>query len=313
MQHKVDVILFTYKPEKQVMSLIDALEKQSYPVHRIIIMNTEEKYFEGLFYGTRFLEKYKNIEVHHVSEKEFDHGATRNRGTAYSNADIFICMTQDAVPADEYLVERLVDALENTKGAAAAYARQLPVSECREIERFTRSFNYPEESRIKAKEDLEELGIKTYFCSNVCAAYNRNIFDMMGGFVKRAIFNEDMIFAGRAVQAGYKIIYAAEAKVFHSHNYSCMQQFRRNFDLGVSQAEHPEIFSGISSKSEGISLVKKTIKHLSQNKRKRLIPYLIVSSGFKYLGYQLGMHYKKLPYDVIVKCSSNQQYWKKKV
>lgn len=313
MQHKVDVILLTYKPTKQVMRLIESLQKQTYPVHKIIIMNTEEKYFEALFYGTGFLEKYKNIEVHHVSAKEFDHGATRNRGTSYSNADIFICMTHDAIPADEYLVEKLVEALENTKGAAAAYARQLPLPECREIEKFTRSFNYPEEARVKAKEDLDELGIKTYFCSNVCAAYNRNVFDMMGGFVKKAIFNEDMIFAGKAVQAGYKIVYAAEAKVLHSHNYSCMQQFQRNFDLGVSQAEHPEVFAGISSQSEGVSLVKKTIKHLSEIKKKRLIPYLIVSSGCKYMGYQLGIQHKRLPYGIIIKCSSNKLYWKKKI
>lgn len=313
MQHKVDVILPTYKPGKQVIRLIESLENQTYPVHKIIIMNTEEKYFDALFYGTGFLEKYKNIEVHHISEKEFDHGATRNRGTTYSNADIFICMTHDAVPADEYLVEKLVDALENTKGAAAAYARQLPLPECREIEKFTRSFNYPKETRVKSQEDLDELGIKTYFCSNVCAAYNRNIFDMLGGFVKKAIFNEDMIFAGRAVQAGYKIVYAAEAQVIHSHNYSCMQQFQRNFDLGVSQADHPEVFSGISSQSEGISLVKKTIKHLTEMKLKRQIPYLIVSSGFKYIGYQLGIHYKRLPYDIIEKCSSNKLYWKKKI
>lgn len=313
MQHKVDVILLTYKPGKQVMRLIEVLEKQTYPVHKIIIMNTEEKYFEELFYGTGFLERYKNIEVHHVSAKEFDHGATRNRGTAYSNADIFICMTHDAIPADEYLVERLVEALEHNKGAAAAYARQLPLPECREIEKFTRSFNYPEETRVKSKNDLDELGIKTYFCSNVCAAYNRNIFDMLGGFVKKAIFNEDMIFAGRAVQAGYKIVYAAEAQVLHSHNYSCMQQLQRNFDLGVSQAEHPEVFGGISSQSEGISLVKKTIRHLADGKQKRLIPYLILSSGCKYLGYQLGIHYKRLPYGIIEKCSSNKQYWKRKI
>ncbi len=309
MQHKVDVILLTYKPGKQVMRLIEALEEQTYPVHKIIIMNTEEKYFEALFYGTGFLERYKNIEVHHVSFKEFDHGATRNRGTAYSNADIFVCMTQDAIPNDSFLIEKLVEALEGTKKAAAVYARQLPLPDCREIEKYTRSFNYPEEPRVKSKADIEELGIKTYFCSNVCAAYNRNIFDMMGGFVKKAIFNEDMIFAGHAVQAGYKIVYAAEAKVLHSHNYSCMQQFHRNFDLGVSQAEHPEVFAGVSSQSEGISLVKKTIKHLVEVKQKRMIPYLIVSSGFKYMGYLLGKHYKQLPYGIIRKCSSNKQYW----
>ena len=310
MQHKVDVILLTYKPSKQVMKLIEALETQTYPIHKIILMNTEEKYFEALFYGTRFLEKYKNIEVRHLSAKEFDHGGTRKRATAYSNADIFVCMTQDAIPADNCLIEKLVEALENHSGAAAAYARQLPLPDCREIEKFTRNFNYPETMRVKSKKDIDTLGIKTYFCSNVCAAYNRNIFDMLGGFVKKAIFNEDMIFAGHAVQAGYKIVYAADAKVYHSHNYTCKQQFQRNFDLGVSQADHPEVFAGVSSQNEGIALVKKTIKYLKENRKARMIPYLILSSGCKYMGYQLGKHYKKLPYAVIIKCSSNKQYWK---
>ena len=286
MQHKVDVILLTYKPEKQVMRLIEVLEKQTYPVHKIIIMNTEEKYFHALFYGTGFMQRYKNIEVRHVSAKEFDHGGTRNKATAYSNADIFICMTHDAIPADEYLVERLVQALEQNKGAAAAYARQLPMPECREIEKFTRSFNYPEATRIKSKEDLAELGIKTYFCSNVCAAYNRNIFDMMGGFEKKAIFNEDMIFAGHAVQAGYKIVYAAEAKVFHSHNYTCMQQFQRNFDLGVSQADHPEIFLKVKSEKEGKKLIKSTLNYLKKKKRYEIIPLFFYHSGFHYLYYR---------------------------
>ena len=59
-------------------------------------------------YYTRFLEKYKNIEVHHVSAKEFDHGRTRKRAVEYSNADIFVCMTQDALPANEQLIEKLL-------------------------------------------------------------------------------------------------------------------------------------------------------------------------------------------------------------
>ena len=97
--------------------------------------------------------------------------AARNRATAYSNADIFVCMTQDAIPADTALIGHLVEALQQPK-VAAAYARQLPLPDCREIEKYTRSFNYPEESRIKSKDDIAELGIKTFFCSNVCAAYH---------------------------------------------------------------------------------------------------------------------------------------------
>lgn len=310
MQYNVDIILLTYKPQKQVFELIEALENQTYPIRKLIILNTEEKYFERMFYGTGFLEKYKNIEVHHISEKEFDHGRTRNKAVKYSKADMFICMTHDALPKDNRLVENMVNAINSDNNIAVAYARQLPLSDCREIEKYTRSFNYPEESQVKSYSDIKKLGIKTFFCSNVCAIYKRDIFNEIGGFVKKAIFNEDMIYAATAINNGYKIVYSAESEVVHSHNYTCKQQFMRNFDLGVSQAEHPEIFGDISSESEGVKLVKDTIKHLCKTNNKKLIPYLIVSSAYKYLGYRLGINYKKLPLEMVKKCSSNKSYWK---
>lgn len=309
MQYSVDAILLTYKPEKQVMELIRALEEQTYPIRKIIIMNTEERYFYNLFYGTGFLEKYKNIETHHLSEKEFDHGRTRAKAVQYSKSDIFVCMTQDAMPVDDSLIHNLVEALTGQEKIAAAYARQLPLPDCREIERYTRSFNYPDQSSVKSAADMDRLGIKTFFCSNVCAAYNREIYEMIGGFVKKAIFNEDMVYAGHAVTAGYRIAYAAEAKVYHSHNYTCMQQFHRNFDLGVSQAEHPEVFGVVSSENEGIKLIKSTIRHLKKTKKWLQIPYLVVSSGYKLIGYQLGKHYQSLPRGMVKWCSASKTYW----
>lgn len=308
-QHSVDVIIPAYKPDKEFMGLIELLEKQTVPIRKLIIMNTEEKYFYKLFYGTGFLEKYKNIEIHHLSSREFDHARTRRKAVEYSEADIFVCMTQDAMPADECLIEELTDALNADEKIAVAYARQLPKENCREIERYTRSFNYPGQPSVKSAEDMAKLGIKTFFCSNVCAAYKRDIYDALGGFVKRAIFNEDMIYAGGVVKKGYKIAYAAQAQVYHSHNYTCRQQFKRNFDLGVSQAQHPEIFGGVSSENEGIKLIKNTAKHLSATKNKRYIPYLFVSSAFKYSGYKLGIRYKSLPYSIIKRCSANSNYW----
>lgn len=309
MQYSVDVILPTYKPKEELLDIIELLESQEYPINKIIIMNTERKYFDRLFKGSGILERFGNIEVRHLKSREFDHAGTRREAVKYSNADIFACMTQDALPADKNLIGSLVAALTGESGIAAAYARQLARPDCREIERFTRKFNYPDEPSVKSAEDIKRLGIKTFFCSNVCAAYDRAIYEELGGFERRAIFNEDMIFAGHAVKAGKKIAYAADAIVVHSHNFTCMQQFHRNFDLGVSQAMHPEVFGGISSESEGKKLVKDTVNHLWNTKNKRLIPYLFASSAFKLAGYRLGKAYRKLPRKMLRVCSSNKNYW----
>lgn len=305
---KADIIIPVYKPDGKFLTLIEKLGKQSVLPNRIIIMNTEQKYYDRLIYGTSFQKEHRDMVVKHLSRREFDHGRTRNRGVQYSDTDFFIMMTQDAVPADEYLVERLLEQLGN-ENVAVAYARQLADGDSSEIEKYTRNFNYPEQSKIKTKADLETLGIKTFFCSNVCAAYNRKIFDELGGFVKHTIFNEDMIYAARAVEAGYGIAYMAEARVIHSHDYSNRKQFQRNFDLGVSQAQHPEVFAAYPSESEGIRLVRQLIRHLRESGHRSQIPHVMMQSGARYIGYQLGRHYRALPDKMVVRMSNNKEYW----
>lgn len=307
----VDVIIPVYKPDRRFSRLLQMLQKQTYQPRRIIVMNTERSYWKA--------EGYKGIrglEVKHLSKEEFDHGGTRNLAAWYSEADVMIFMTDDAVPQDEYLIERLMAALSGEGPAgetiAMAYARQLPAGDCRYIEKYTRQFNYPPEGMIKTAADLPGLGIKTYFASNVCCAYRKDIFEKLEGFTGSTIFNEDMIYAAGAVKAGYAIAYAADAMVIHSHNLSPVQQFRRNFDMAVSQAEHPEVFAGIKAEGEGIRLVKQTAEYLIDSFHFWLIPSLIITSGCKYLGYRLGKEYRKLPRKMIMKCTMSPLYWEKK-
>ena len=301
----VDVIIPAYHPGKEFATLIKRLEKQSVPIHRIIVMNTEESMWNKEW------EKLSDVmEIHHLAKSEFDHGGTRAQAAELSDADVMIFMTQDAMPADRELLAELLKALEQDENIAAAYARQLPNAECSFVERYTRAFNYPDRSVVKTKEDMVQYGIKTFFCSNVCAAYKKDIYQKQGGFVRRTIFNEDMIYAGGLIQAGYGIAYAAEAKVIHSHNYNCMQQFHRNFDLGVSQAEHPEIFEGVPSEGEGMRLVKKTLSHLVRSEKIWLIPGFVMQCAGKYAGYLAGKNFRRLPKKFVLWCTMSPNYWK---
>ncbi len=327
----IDVIIPVYRPGEDLVALLNRLYAQTVEIHKIILVETldkeektsmeEETSAEGAVSmesetsaeeaETSLLlhlqKKYKKIELYSVKKEDFDHGMTRRMAVEKSDADIFIMMTQDALPADRRLIEKLTAPLMGD--IAVSYARQLPRKNCRAIERFTRRFNYPEESLLKGKENLQVLGIKTYFCSDVCAAYRREIYEKLGGFAEKAIFNEDMLFAAKAVEAGYKIMYAAEARVLHSHNYSISQQFRRNFDLGVSQAEHPEVFKKVPSEKEGGRMVKETTEYLFTTGKVFLIPYFYLQCMGKYAGYFLGKHYKMLPAKTIKKCTANEAYW----
>lgn len=306
----VDVIIPVYRPDDKLEKLIDKLNRQTVKPDHVFFMLTmthtavDER-------TRRILIQAENNEITWIKKEEFDHGGTRNLGAAKSEAEYILFMTQDAVPVDDELIAHLVKALQSDK-TAIAYARQLPNKEAGIIERYTRKFNYPEESCIKSADDMERMGIKTFFCSNVCAAYKREIYEKMGGFVQHTIFNEDMIMASKIVRAGYEIAYVADAKVIHSHKYTYRQQFSRNFDLAVSQKQYAEMFDGVRSESEGIRLVRDTARFLISQGRWQLLPDLVLQSGFKFLGYRFGKQYDKLPMRLVKRFSMNPAFWEDK-
>ncbi|MBH1940578.1 glycosyltransferase family 2 protein [Mobilitalea sibirica] len=303
--YSIDVIIPTYHTDDKFNQLLFMLYRQTVKPKRVIILHTVET--EG---QEQKLPKIPdtNITVIPIDKKDFDHGGTRRYGAELSDADILLYMTQDAIPVDEYLIENLIKPYEDPR-VAATYARQLPEEKADLLERYSRLFNYPKDSKVKSSEDIHDLGIKTFFCSNVCASYRKETYQKLGGFVKNTIFNEDMILAFAIIGAGYKIAYTADAKVIHSHRYSCLQQFTRNFDLGVSHRQYIELFQSVKSETEGIKLVKQSLQYLIDHKQYLLIPDLILTAGCKYLGYKLGFHYNKLPRDLVVRFSMNKSYW----
>lgn len=299
----VDVAIVTYKPDNKFLHLVEKLEEQTYPIRRRIVINTEEEYFPQ-----RDFKGKEHLEIHHIQKEAFDHGGTRDFACSLSDADIVVFFTQDAVPENDRVIEELIKPFQDNQ-VAVVYGRQLPTKECNKIERYTRQFNYPDKTIVKSKKDMETMGIKTFFSSNVCAAYRQDIYRKSGGFIKRAIFNEDMIYAAKVIKKGWKVVYAGKARVIHSHNYNSKQQFKRNFDLGVSQADHPEVFKGIKSESEGIRLVKNTARYLIKSGQPWLVFSLINKSAAKFLGYRMGKRYKKLSRKMILRCTMNPRYW----
>jgi rhamnosyltransferase len=332
----LDVLIPVYRPDAKLGHLLHMLNRQRSLPQKIVLMVTAEegeketereaaqqgkaKRRPEALLARWISESVIPVECQFLSKKEFDHGGTRNAGMAFCDSEFVLCMTQDAVPEDEFLTEELLKPFfEPFCGAQGgflgetelliSYGRQIPAKGCRLLERYTRRFNYPEESLVKTAADIPELGIKTFFASNVCALYRKNLFLAQGGFPEKTIFNEDMIFAGRAVKAGYGIAYVSSARVVHSHNLSGAAQFHRNFDLAVSQAEHPEVFGRIRSEGEGMKMVKTIALGLINSGNGFLLLALVWTSACKYAGYFLGKRYRKLPRGLVRACSMNKQYW----
>ena len=130
-----DVIIPVYKADKKLERLLAMLLQQTLRPAKIILMNTEA---EGHTVAdlrervervaakndNKFLPSVE-IRIVRVEKKDYDHGGTRNLAVEkYSDADFFLCMTQDVVPADALLIEKLMQCF-NEEEVGAAYARQM--------------------------------------------------------------------------------------------------------------------------------------------------------------------------------------------
>lgn len=302
----VSVIIPTRNAEKYIEKLIEKLCKQSVKISEIIVIDTESND------NTKYIcNKYDFVRFIQIKNGEFDHGGTRNRAAKKARGDMLVFMTQDACPQNDNFIEELIKPL-GKNDIVASYGRQIARNEAGAIEKFAREFNYGKEDIIKSKQDIEKLGVKTFFLSNVCSAFIRDEFWSVGGFPEHTIMNEDMIISSRFIFNNKKVCYAANATVIHSHSYTYMQQFKRNFDVGVVFIDSSDCFAGVKSESEGIKFVKEACKYLIKTKKPYLIPNLIIESGFKYLGYKSGLKYEKLPAGLVRKMSMHSFYFDQK-
>lgn len=307
---QVTVLIPTWRPGSSFGTLLKRLSLQTLAPKRVLILNTAdgEKDDQVSEAVDAWRDSFEVLSVFHIDKKDFDHGGTRHLGFTFADTGLVLCMTQDAVPRDRRLIENLARCFDDPE-IGAAYGRQLAGRNRTARERFTRQFNYPDRSMVKSMDDLERMGIKTFFCSDVCAMWRRDVYFELGGFEHPVIFNEDMILAGRMIERGWKIAYASDAEVWHSHSYSPVRQLRRNFDLGVSQAQHPELFAGYPSEGEGMRLVKQCAVYLARSGHASELPGLIADSACKYIGYRLGKRYRNLPRRVILALTDNPSYW----
>jgi rhamnosyltransferase len=298
--YKVSVIIPTLNAGTELEQLLERLQRQTVLPYEIIVIDSCSTD------GTAELAQRAGVRVMKVERTEFDHGGTRNRAAMEARGDILMFMTQDALPYDDKLIEELIRPLTEGDKVVYAYGRQIARPEATLLEKLARQHNYPQQSEVKSYEDIEQLGIKTFFCSNVCSAIRRETFESMGRFQEPVIFNEDLFMAAKCVLTGYKIAYSAEAVVYHSHNYTVMQQFKRYFDNGISMRCNTWITPYSAVGKAGSKLVKLQLKELHRNGQWLLIPKLVAESVAKLIGYKLGMNYRLLPAFVTRKLSMHR-------
>jgi rhamnosyltransferase len=300
---QVAVVIPTRNASKFWSGLRDGLRLQGLPAEQVLIVDSSSED------GTRELARAEGYHVFRIDRCDFNHGGTRKLALELVQwASVVVYLTQDAVLATPDSIDILLSAFED-RLVAAAYGRQLPRIGAGPIEAHARLFNYPAQSDVRDFESRHKLGIKAAFLSNSFAAYRVSELLEVGGFPSEVIMAEDAIVAGRLLLAGWKTAYVAEAQVYHSHPFTLAQEFRRYFDTGVyhQQAEWLRERFGDPG-GEGKRFVMSELAYLTP-RHLQLVPYALVRTAFKAIGYELGLHKTTLGVGLSRRLSYHKSYW----
>ena len=284
----VSVIIPTLNAGTKLGKLLEILDSQTLKAEEIFVIDSSSSN------TTAELVQSHGYRVITINKNDFDHGTTRNLAVAQTDSEFVVFLTQDVVPADEHTIAELIKPMQADLNIAICYGRQLVRPNAHPLERFYREFNYPRQSILKTKNDIDTLGLKAFFCSNCCSAIRRSIFNKLGGFKNNVIVNEDMLFAAKAITAGYAVYYAAEAKVYHSHPHSLPQTFKRYFNIGRFFADNKWILKHAGLKSYSSDTLKAGIKTFWEKRSLHNIAILLIEFAVKAVACKLGWYYQLL-------------------
>ncbi len=279
---KISVICPLYNAENYIYNLNNNILTQE--------LDSEQE-LKILYVLTRSIDKsediLKKLNCNYcvVEPKKFSHSLTREIMANKVSGDIIVFISQDVKMKNKLWLKNLVTPIISGE-CEASFSRQ--ICENNSIEKYTREKNYPEESRVVSKKDIEKYGLLTFFYSDASSAVNAKIYRELNAYDGKDMpTNEDMYFAHKLIHAGYRIKYCADSEVYHSHDFTFKQLYNRYYDTGVFFKENSYLMKYKGNES-GFTLAKYVFKRALKERNIKVIFSLLPNFGVRYIAMKIG-------------------------
>jgi GT2 family glycosyltransferase len=175
-----------------------------------------------------------------IAPGQFSHGGTRNLLMAEASGTRVALLTQDAEPADERWLERLLGGLEIAPDVGIAFGPYRPRPNASpavrmELERWFSSLAPEAKPCVERLTEQERCALPTRsligrrgFFTDANACLKRVAWERVP--FREVAYAEDRVLAIDMLRAGYAKAFVPDAAVLHSHDYTVLQELRRCFD-----------------------------------------------------------------------------------
>jgi len=185
----------------------------------------------------RTAEVAQRYDVRLIRQPNAGPAAARNRGAQAAQGDLLLFTDADCAPAPDW-IERMIAPFRRNPEVAGAKG----VYRTRQRERVARFVQLEYEGKYARMARQGHID----FVDTYSAAYRRDVFLANGGF--DAVFPtssvEDQEFSFRLARKGYRLVFVPDAVVYHRHDATLGEYWRRKFGIGYWKALllrwHPE-------------------------------------------------------------------------
>lgn len=283
---RVEIICPLYNAEDYIENLDKSLKSQkNAEIEKISYILTES------IDSTEPLLDKLSANYTKIKKEEFSHSLSREKVAMQSNADILVFITQDIEIRNDNWLEELIKPIVKNE-VVATFSKQLTKYD--NIEKYTREKNYPDKSYTVSKEDIEKMGLRTFFFSDASSAVKTDIFKKLNGYDgKKLPTNEDQYIAYKIITNGYKIKYCADSVVYHSHKFSLKQLYQRYYDTGVFFKQN-SFLDKYGTNKTGAGMAIYILKRAIEDKNGRVLLEFFPNMIVRFVGMKVGKFYGKI-------------------
>lgn len=193
-------VIRAYNEGEHIGRLLHGLSQQTVPVDELIVVDS------GSQDDTTAIAERYGATVVRIDKSEFSFGRSLNRGCEAAKADVLLILSAHVYPVYDTFVEKMLGPFVDSS-TGIAYGRQVGDHRTKFSESRIMLQWFPEES-------IWDQGHP--FSNNANSAVRRETWGKLR-YDEDLTGLEDLEFAARAIDAGERVAYVAEAPVVHVH------------------------------------------------------------------------------------------------
>jgi rhamnosyltransferase len=227
---RVTIVIPTLNGGAMLERVLDAVEAQDAPCERELIAVDS-----GSTDGTVERLRARGAIVRQTSAGEFNHGETRNAALAAASGDAAVLLVQDAVPVSRDWLRNLIQPFAEPD-IAGSFGRQRAMPDASRVTtHYLASWVAAQETpRVTGPLTTDALGAldplaRHHLCAfdNVCSCVRLDVWRKHP--FRRTPIAEDLRWAVEVMLGGYRLAYAPDAVVWHSHDRSVRYELDRTY------------------------------------------------------------------------------------